>query len=116
LDIEPFQTYCLQKKGVTESSPFDQETLVFKVMGKIFALTNVDTFKSINLKCKSKRALKLQKDYEEIKPGYHMNKKYWNTVALNGRVDSSLLNELIDHSYEQVIVALPLKLSNALNA
>jgi len=115
LDIESFRSYCLQKNGVTEEFPFNQETLVFKVMGKIFALTHVDTFESINLKCEPQRALKLREGYEEIIPGYHMNKKHWNTVALNGRVGDQMLTELIDHSYEQVIATLPLKLRNALN-
>lgn len=114
MDIEAFRKYCLQKEGVTEEFPFDQETLTFKVMGKIFALTDVDTFESINLKCDPQRAMELREVYEEVLPGYHMNKKHWNTVIPNGRLGDQLLMELIDHSYERVVATLPLKVRKSL--
>jgi predicted DNA-binding protein (MmcQ/YjbR family) len=94
---------------VTEEFPFDNETLAFKVMGKIFALTHIDTFESITLKCDPNRALELREQFEEVIPGYHMNKKHWNTVMLNGRLGDQLLVELIDHSYGCVVATLPLK-------
>lgn len=84
-------------------------------MGKIFALTNVDTFGSISLKCEPQKALKLREDFEEVTPGYHMNKKHWNTVAINGRIGDRMLKELIDHSYQQVIATLPRKLRSTFN-
>lgn len=114
MDIEAFRKYCLQKKAVSEEFPFDHETLAFKVMGKIFALTHVDAFESINLKCDPQRALELREAYEEVLPGYHMNKKHWNTVMLNGRLGDQLLMELIDHSYERVAATLPLKVRKSL--
>jgi predicted DNA-binding protein (MmcQ/YjbR family) len=109
LDIEYFRSYCLNKKGVTEEFPFDANTLVFKVMGKMFALTDVDNFESINLKCDPERAIQLRDEYEAVQPGYHMNKKHWNTVLMDGRVGERLIKEWIDHSYELVVQSLPRK-------
>ncbi len=100
MDIEYFRNYCLAKKGVTEESPFGPETLVFKVAGKMFALTDIDSFESINLKCDPERAVELRENYTGITPGYHMNKQHWNTVDATGSIDDRLLKELIDHSYE----------------
>ena len=102
MDIVFFRDYCLSKKGVTEEFPFDEQTLVFKVMGKMFALTNVDSFVSINLKCEPEKAIELREQYDFVKPGYHMNKKHWNTIILDGTIPSSLILELIDHSYDLV--------------
>lgn len=102
MNIEEFRDYCLAKPGVTEETPFGPDTLVFKVGGKIFALTDLNVFTSINLKCDPERAVELREQYDAIKPGYHMNKKHWNTVLLNGQVPYSLLKELIDHSYNLV--------------
>ena len=79
MNIEEYREYCIGKPGVTEGFPFDLNTLVFKVMGKMFALTNVDLFVSINLKCDPDYAIELREQYEGIKPGYHMSKKHWNT-------------------------------------
>jgi len=104
MDLEYFRQYCLEKKGVTEGFPFDEHTLVFKVMGKMFALTglNRDEF-AINLKCDPERAMELRELHSEIQPGYHMSKKHWNTVACEGALDGKLILELVDHSYELVV-------------
>lgn len=114
MDIEVFREYCLGKSGVTEDFPFDQETLVFKVGGKIFALTNITDFNSVNLKCDPERALELREHYPAIQPGYHMNKKHWNTVHFDGSISFGLLKELIDHSYTLVRQSLPKKVREAL--
>lgn len=106
MNIEDFRDYCLAKAGVTEETPFGPDTLVFKVGGKIFALTNIETFESFNLKCEPIRALQLREEYEAIKPGYHMNKKHWNTVLVNSEVPHSLFIQLIDHSYNLVYAGL----------
>lgn len=114
MNIEEYRTYCLSKKGVTEGFPFGGETLVFKVMGKMFALTDVDGFESVNLKCDPERALELRSSYEAVNPGYHMNKKHWNTISNNADVDDKLFYELIDHSYQLVKNSLTKKLKEEL--
>ena len=114
MDIEFFRNYCLSKKGVTEEFPFDEQTLVFKVMGKMFALTNVDTFVSINLKCEPEKAVELREQYEGVRPGYHMNKKHWNTVLIDGSISNKLLKEWIDDSYNLVADSLTKKLQEEL--
>ena len=115
MDVETFHAVCLGKKGVEAGFPFDETTLVFKVMGKIFALTGLDESKfTVNLKCDPERALELRERYPEIQPGYHMSKKHWNTVDFEGSLPDKLLLELIDHSYELVVAGLPLKLRKAL--
>ena len=110
MNIEEYRDYCLSKHGVTEGFPFDDKVLVFKVMGKMFALTDVDSFESINLKCDPDRAYELRESNPGIAPGFHMNKTNWNTVATDGSVDDALLYELIDHSYEMVVSGLTRKL------
>ena len=107
MDIESFRNYCLNKKGVTEEFPFDNNTLVFKVCGKMFALTDVDAFESINLKCDPEEAVLLREQYPAVVPGYHMNKKHWNTVMMDGAVGDRLLMQWIDHSYDLVVQKLP---------
>lgn len=109
MNIEAFYNYCLSLPGTTEEFPFDENTLVFKVMGKIYALTDIETFESINLKCDPVRALELRAAYEEVNPGYHMNKKHWNTVSMAGALEDSLILELIDHSYDLVVKNLTKK-------
>lgn len=109
MHIEAFYTYCHSLPGATEDFPFDEQTLVFKVKGKMFALTNVDTFESINLKCDPVRALELRAAYEEVRPGYHMNKKHWNTVSMRGGLDEDFIKELIRHSYDLVVAKLTKK-------
>jgi predicted DNA-binding protein (MmcQ/YjbR family) len=114
MNIETFREYCLSKKGVTESFPFGPETLVFKVMGKMFALTGLDAETlSINLKCDPERAVELREEYEAIQPGYHMNKQLWNTVTCDG-IPEKLAYELIDHSYNEVVKGLSKKLREEL--
>ncbi len=110
MDIEFFRTYCLAKKGVTEGFPFDKNIFVFKVMNKMFALTDLEQFVSINLKCDPERAIELRESNNGITAGYHMNKKHWNTVLTDGSVDDKLLIELIDHSYELVVKGFTKKL------
>jgi predicted DNA-binding protein (MmcQ/YjbR family) len=107
MNIEEFREYCIAKPGVTEEFPFDESTLVFKVMGKMFALTDlIDEF-SLNLKCDPERAIELRELYPAIKPGYHMSKVHWNTIMMNGSVPQKLILELIDHSYQLVVEKLP---------
>ena len=106
MNLESYYEYCLSKKGVTEHFPFDDDALVFKVGGKIFALTSLQKWElgipSVNLKCDPDRAQELRAEYESINSGFHMNKKHWNTVVLNQEVHDALVKELIDHSYELV--------------
>lgn len=114
MDIEAFRNHCLRKPGVTEEFPFDNETLVFKVMGKIFALADVSLFTSANLKCDPERAVELREQYPAVQPGYHMNKKHWNTVLMDGTIGDTLLTEWIDHSYDMVVAGLPRKVRDTL--
>ncbi|CAN5522857.1 MmcQ/YjbR family DNA-binding protein [soil metagenome] len=109
MDLETLRTYCLAKKGVEEGLPFGEDTLVFKVMGKLFALTSINTGKAVNLKCDPDRAIQLREEYSEIIPGFHMNKRHWNTVALDGSLSKKMIFELIDHSYDLVFASLPKK-------
>jgi len=111
MNIEELRTYCLAKAGVTESFPFGPETLVFKVGEKLFLLTGLDSLPlSFNVKCDPERAIELREQYpESVLPGYHMNKKHWNTILVDGTLTQALLHELIDHSYDLVFRSLPLK-------
>lgn len=102
MDFEAVRAYCLSKKSVTESLPFDDETLVFKVFNKMFALCNLSPPYRINLKCDPVAALELRERYPAVSPGYHMNKKHWNTVALDGSIPVDILNTWIDQSYKMV--------------
>lgn len=115
MNIEDFRIYCLSKPGTEECLPFDAHTLVFKVMGKMFALTslNSDTF-TVNLKCDPDRALELREAYDAVQPGYHMSKKHWNTVDFEAGLKISFLKELIDHSYDLVVKGLTKKLKEEL--
>ncbi len=106
MNLEKLRSYCLSKKGVTEEFPFGENILVFKVMGKLFMLTDVDTFESVNLKCDPERAVELREQYDAVQPGYHMNKKHWNTVIMDGSVPDKLLKEWVDHSYDLVAAGL----------
>ena len=106
MNIEIFRDYCLAKPGVTEGFPFDETTLVFKVMEKMFTLANLDGDLSLNLKCDPEKAVSLREEYPAIKPGYHMNKKHWNTINIDGSVPDSLIFQLTDHSYELVVNGL----------
>ncbi len=115
MDIEYYRNYCISKPHVTEGFPFDTNTLVFKVMGKMFALCDVDLFTSINLKCDPDRAVELREQYDSIIPGYHMNKVHWNTVMMDGTVSDNLILELIDHSYNLVAASVSKKVRASYN-
>lgn len=114
MNIEEFRSYCLNKKGVTESFPFDENTLVFKVGGKMFALCDVLDFDGINLKCPPEKAIELREQFQGILPGYHMNKIHWNTVKIGRDVPVSLILELTDLSYTLVFDSLSKKIKSEL--
>ncbi len=114
MDIEFYRNYCLAKRAVSEAFPFDEKTLVFKVSGKMFALFDIETFDSVNLKCQPEKAILLREQFEDVIPGYHMNKKHWNTVALNGKIDDKLILKWTDESYELVLNSLPKKIKDLL--
>lgn len=115
MDIETFRLYCLSKKGVTEEFPFDAVTLVFKVMGKMFALAPLERVPSqVNLKCDPEKAIDLRAEYDGIiMPGYHMSKKHWNTMFLQ-ELSPNLITSLVDHSYDLVVSKLTKKLKEEL--
>lgn len=103
MDLETFRDYCLTKPGATEDTPFGPDNLVFKVGGKMFALASLDEIPArVNLKCDPERALDLRDRYEEVQPGYHMNKKHWNTVTLSGGIPDAEVRRMIDDSYNLV--------------
>ncbi len=106
MNIEDLRIYCLLKKGVTEGFPFDETTLVFKVMDKIFVLTDIEGDFSLNLKCDPEKAVELRERYPCVQPGYHMNKKHWNTVFVDGSVSDELVYKWVDDSYYLVIKSL----------
>ena len=116
MNIEEFRTYCLSKKGVTESFPFDEQTLVFKVMGKMFALTGLERIPTqVNLKCDPERSASLREEYDGIIFGaFHMSKLHWNSVVIEGTLPNVLLLELIDHSYDLVVAKLTKKVKEEL--
>ena len=102
MNIELIREYCISKNGATEGFPFGEDTLVFKVKGRIFALANLDGDLSVNLKCDPGFALELREKYPAVTPGYRMNKKHWNTIILDGSVPEKELLAWIDHSYNLV--------------
>lgn len=114
MNIELFRDYCITKTGVTEEFPFGPDTLVFKVGGKIFAITDLESFESINLKCDPRLAVELRERYINVIPGYHMNKKHWNTVIIDELLDDRLVFQWIDHSYDLVFRGLPEKVKENL--
>ncbi len=114
MNIEEYRDYCLSFKGVTEGFPFGEPVLVFKVMGKMFALADIDNFEYINLKCDPGRALELRASNEEITPGYHMNKKHWNSVNVLGNLEDDFIKDLIAHSYDLIAASLPKKMKETL--
>jgi len=103
MNIENFREYCLSKKAVNESFPFDETSLVLKVLDKMFALTDLEDEFSINLKCNPEKAIILREKYKAVKPGYHMNKKHWNTIIIDDTISDSELKEWIDDSYNLVV-------------
>jgi predicted DNA-binding protein (MmcQ/YjbR family) len=116
LNIEAYRDFCLSLKGATEEFPFDNRTLVFKVQNKIFALLDIESFKQINLKCDPEKAIELREQFEGIIPGYHMNKKHWNSLKTASDLSDSLVKELTSHSYELVVSGLTKKLREGLNS
>jgi len=108
MDLESFREYCLTKPGATEGTPFGEDVLVFKVYGKMFALAALDEVPAkVNLKCDPDLALELRDRYERVRPGYHMNKKHWNTVEIESGIPEAELRRMIDHSYELIVKSLP---------
>ena len=114
MNLETYYEYCLSKKGATDHFPFDEDTLVFKVGGKVFALSSLEKWEigqpSVNLKCDPDYAQELRAQYDAIEPGFHMNKKHWNTIAINQEVSDVLVKELIDHSDDLVFKSLTKKI------
>ena len=107
MNIEELREYCLSKKAVSESFPFDEETLVFKVMDKIFLLVNINSKPlEFNIKCDPESAIELREQHSCVQPGYHMNKKHWNTIFIDGAVNSKIIQEWISDSYNLVIAGL----------
>ena len=110
MNLESFRKHCLSKKGVTEDTPFDEETLVFRVGGKIFALTDMERIPfRFNLKCDPELTIELREKYECVTPGWHMSKKHWNTVEPDSSISDNAILEMIDHSYELVFDSLSKK-------
>ncbi len=110
MDLERFREYCLAQRGATEDTPFGDAVLVFKIAGKMFALAALNQIPTtVNLKCDPDLALELRDRYEQVRPGYHMNKKHWNTVELDSGIPEAELRKMIDHSYELVVKSLPKK-------
>ena len=113
--LADFCSHCLSLPGVEETTPFGPETIVYKVGGKMFALAIPDELPHrVNLKCDPERALELRDRYEDIQPGYHMNKRHWNTLTLGSRLPTKLVRELIEHSYHLVVASLPRKVREGL--
>jgi predicted DNA-binding protein (MmcQ/YjbR family) len=120
MNLETFYEYCTSKRGVTEHFPFDEDTLVFKLGGKMFALSSLKQWEagspSVNLKCNPDWALELRVQYDGIQPGYHMSKVHWNTVSVKSDVSDSFLKEMIDHSYYLIFSSLTKKIQNEILA
>ncbi|MBR9844809.1 MAG: MmcQ/YjbR family DNA-binding protein [Algicola sp.] len=119
MNIEDYRNYCLKKKAVTEHFPFDNDTLVFKVLGKMFALASLKRWEAgegfINLKCDPEYAQELRSEYDSIKPGYHMHKQQWNSVYIHtGELPNALILKLIDHSYDMVVKGMTKKMRASL--
>lgn len=109
MKLESFQKYCISKAGVTEEMPFDDETLVYKVFGKMFALANSIGDLNITLKCDPDKAIELRASYPSVQPGYHMSKVHWNTIYIDGSIEDKDIYEWIDHSYKLIVEKLSRK-------
>jgi predicted DNA-binding protein (MmcQ/YjbR family) len=115
MDIEQLRDYCLSKPGAEESLPFGPDTLVYKAGGKVFLLTGLNSEQlRFNVKCDPDKAIELREEFSCVLPGYHMNKKHWNTIVVDGSVSTRQLKEWIDHSYELIVDSLPKKLRDEL--
>lgn len=110
MNIESIREYCLQKKATSEGFPFDEVTLVIKVMDKMFVLLSLDKLDFVAMKCDPEYAIELREQYSEIEGAKHFNKKYWNQIDLSGHVPDAVIKELIDHSYNEVIKKFTRKL------
>ncbi|NCC72489.1 MAG: MmcQ/YjbR family DNA-binding protein [Sphingobacteriia bacterium] len=107
MNVEELRIYCLSKVSVTECTPFDDVTLVFKVAGKMFALIPLDEIElSVALKCDPELAVQLREQYPAVQPGWHMNKTHWNTVKVDGSLSNRQITEMVDHSYDLVVKSL----------
>lgn len=116
MNLESLRDYCLSLPGVTEGFPFGQETLVFKVGGKVFLLTPIDSVKvSFNVKCNPEKAMQLREKYDFVNPGYHMNKKHWNTISVEGKISDNTLKFWISESYHLVLASLSKSLQKELH-
>lgn len=109
MKLDSFTKYCLSKSAVTKDFPFGEETICFRVAGKIFAITSYSIPLKVNLKCAPEEVIELRERYEEVKPGYHMNKKHWNTVDFEGRISDKELKIMIDNSYDLIVGSLTKK-------
>lgn len=117
MNVEQFRDYCLSKKGVTESFPFDETTLVFKVVGKVFAICGLNKIPfAVNLKCDPEYAIELREAYSSIIAGFHMHKKHWNTVTPENQISDQFFLELVDHSYDMVVKGMTKKLRTELES
>lgn len=114
MDLNDILEFCSTLKGTEETFPFDKTTLVFKVMGKMYALIDINESNTINLKCDPEMAVELRERYEEIQPGWHMNKTHWNTVNLRGNLKDAMIREMIVNSYDLVVKSLTKKLRDEL--
>ncbi|HYJ64091.1 MAG TPA: MmcQ/YjbR family DNA-binding protein [Parafilimonas sp.] len=115
MNVETLREYCLSKKAVTEDFPFGESTLVFRVKNKIFLLVSLDSSPlQFNAKCEPDKAIELREQYDAIQPGYHMNKKHWNTVVIDGSISTVLIKEMINDSYDLIAQSLPKKLREEL--
>ena len=115
MTLDYFRDFCLSKSGVTEDTPFDANTLCFRVGGKIFAILDMERFDYVNLKCDPDQSIDLRERFTGITPGYHMNKKLWNSVSVRGNVPDPLILELAKRSYDLIFSSLPKKIQTELN-
>lgn len=109
MNIEELREYCLSLKGVTESFPFGESVLVFKVGDKMFCLTNLEDDLAIAVKNEPEKNIELREEFKAVKPGYHMNKKHWNSVEIDGSISDDLIKNFIDESYDLIVMSLPNK-------
>jgi len=107
MDIESYREFCLSLKGAEERMPFDEQTLVFSVKGKMFCLTDIETYDYINVKCDPEEAIELREQFDCVTPGYHMNKKHWNSIKMDNSVPDNQIKEWIENSYKLVVSKLP---------
>ncbi len=109
MNIEDLRNFCLSLKEAKEGLPFDNKTLVFSVKGKMFCATDVEDYELINVKCEPEEAILLREKYEDVIPGYYMNKKHWNSIRTDGKISDKLLKEWVKKSYDLVVAGLPKK-------